>query len=533
MMKEKIQQYWQKLKTAWSRRSRRQKGILIASVLVFITAVSLLIFFTTRTPLVPLYKDLTPAETGSIKEMLDARGIKSEIADGGTTIKVPKDQADALKVELAAEGLPKSGSIDYSFFSEKAGLGITDNEFNVIKLDAMQTELENLIKSIDGIRDAKVMINLPEKGIFVNDKEEEASASIVLQTEPGYNFDQKQIRALYTLVSKSVPNLPTDNIVIMDQNFNYLEMEDENSSNTAGFANQYAIKKEIEKDIQKQVQSMLSMLMGPGKAVVSVTADIDFTQEKREENLVEPVDKENMEGIAISAQRISESYTGNGAAAGGTPQAEDNTEPLGSTYLEGRNGEGEYEKTEETINYEVNRIRREIIESPYKIRDLGIQVIAEPPEGEGADPLEIEDSIRQILSTIVRTSIDKDTIDQPLTDDEISQKIAVTVQPLLGNPADEPQAESRIPLWAYIVGAALLIALIVLAVLYIRRRRREEEEEALAAAEDVNREEAPAEVPEIEGKESETSLRRKQIEKMAKEQPEEFAKLLRTWLSED
>ena len=33
----------------------------------------------------------------------------------------------------------------------------------------MQTELANLIKGIDGINDAKVMINLPEQGIFVND----------------------------------------------------------------------------------------------------------------------------------------------------------------------------------------------------------------------------------------------------------------------------------------------------------------------------------------------------------------------------
>ena len=36
--------------------------------------------------------------------------------------------------------------------------------------------------------------------------------------------------------------------------------------------------------------------MGHDKVVVSVTADIDFTQENREENLVTPVDEENMAG---------------------------------------------------------------------------------------------------------------------------------------------------------------------------------------------------------------------------------------------
>ena len=52
--------------------------------------------------------------------------------------------------------------------------------------------------------------------------------------------------------------------------------------------------------------------MGRDKVVVSVSTDIDFTQENREEKLVTPVDEANMAGIAISAQRINETYTGNG-----------------------------------------------------------------------------------------------------------------------------------------------------------------------------------------------------------------------------
>ena len=74
------------------------------------------------------------------------------------------------------------------------------------------------------------MITLPETGIFVSDQTEEASASIVLNTKPGYEFEQNQIKALYRLVSKSVPNLPTDNIVIMNQNFEYFDLKNKNNS---------------------------------------------------------------------------------------------------------------------------------------------------------------------------------------------------------------------------------------------------------------------------------------------------------------
>ena len=66
--------------------------------------------------------------------------------------------------------------------------------------------------------------------------------------------------------------------------------------------------------------------MGQEKVIVSVTTDIDFKLENREENLVLPVDEENMAGIALSVQRITESFTGNGPVSGGTPEGEDPTD---------------------------------------------------------------------------------------------------------------------------------------------------------------------------------------------------------------
>lgn len=37
-------------------------------------------------------------------------------------ISVPEDQVDSLKVQMAAEGLPKTGSIDYSFLDRMPAL---------------------------------------------------------------------------------------------------------------------------------------------------------------------------------------------------------------------------------------------------------------------------------------------------------------------------------------------------------------------------------------------------------------------------
>ncbi|WP_110112834.1 flagellar basal-body MS-ring/collar protein FliF [Bacillus sp. CGMCC 1.16541] len=532
-MNERLAIFKEQLSAFWDKRSKAQKFSIIGGSLIALLVVVLLSVLANKENFVPLYSNLSPQETGQIKAELDARGIQSEISQNGTTISVPEQAVNSLKVDLAAQGIPNSGSIDYSFFSNNAGFGMTDNEFDVLKLDAMQTELGNLIKNIEGVNDANVMITLPQESVWVKDQAEQASASIVLNTKPGYEFDQKQIKSLYHLVSKSVPNLPTENIVIMNQNFEYFDLNNqENLSDSSSFVAQHGLKKEIERDIQRQVQRMLGTMMGHDKVVVSVTADVDFTKENREENLVVPVDDENMEGIAVSVERITETFSGSGAQAGGTVGTGEDDIP---NYAEAGVGEdGDYERVEERINNDVNRIRKEIVESPYKVRDLGIQVMVEPPTPDNPNTLSEESvqDIQQLLSTIVRTTIQQDGTVPELTEEEVADKVMVSVQPFYGK-AESPQngTSSVIPTWVYIVAGVLLLVIIVLLVLLIRKSTKQTDD----FTDELDKYIEEQEVTSLERKPSLTDEQKRyqRLEKMAKEQPEEFAKLMRTWISED
>ena len=178
----------------------------------------------------------------------------------------------------------------------------------------------------------------------------------------------------------------------------------------------------------------------------------------------------------------------------------------------------------------MNRIRKEIVESPYKIRDLGVQVMVEPPNPEEVNSLpqdRVED-IRQILSTIVRTSIDKEAASE-LTDEALQDKVVVSVQPFNGKMEFSKESKSVLPWWTYVVGGILLVVIILLIFFILRSRKKEEIEELV-----YEEKKEAAYIPDIEPKEdTEGSIRRKQLERMAKEKPEEFAKLLRTWLAED
>ncbi len=530
-MNERLTKIRTDVQQFWSSRTTKQKTTYFGALAIIVILAAVITFMMSRTEFVPLYDEVSSAEIGRIKEQLDAQGVKSQVAPGGTSILVPKERVNDLLVSLAAEGYPNTGTIDYSFFSQNAGFGTTDNEFNMLKLASMQTELAKLLKGIEGVKDANVMITLPTESVFLNDSTQQATASIVLKTNPGHKFTEPQVNALYNLVSKSLPNLAKEDIEIRNQYLEFYDLKNEENPYGPSISDQMAVKKSVERDLQRQVQMMLGTMMGQEKVIVSVTTDIDFKLENRKESLVTPVDEESMEGIALSVQRITESFSGDGAGAGGTPEAEDPTDTR-TGYVEGQFSNGDYEKIEETINNEVNRISKEIVESPYKIRDIGIQVMVEPPTANDPNsmPNGLEDDVQQILQTIIRTSINKDANGE-LSDEDLNDKIVVSVQPFNGKANDFADSKNVIPWWVYVIGGVLLVVIAVLVFLFIRNRRRERDmEEEMIIDEQV----IVAEMDDLGNEvETEGTIRRKQLEKMAKDKPEEFAKLLRTWIAEE
>ncbi|SDB88603.1 flagellar M-ring protein FliF [Pelagirhabdus alkalitolerans] len=531
-MKEKLNQYRTRTIELWNSRTTKQKGLIMTSVFLFLLIIIGGSILASSSSMVPLYNNLSMQEAGQIQEELDARGIDNEVTDGGTAVHVPEGMADSLLVDLAAQGIPSSGSIDYSFFSENTSWGVTDNEFDMMRLDATQTELENLIAGITGIENASVMINLPQEQVFVSDEQQGGSASIVLTTAAGYNFESEQINALHHLVSKSVPNLSTDDIVIMDQHFNYYDLDQGNNfSNGDIYTTQQDIKNDIERDIQRRVQQMLGTMIGNDRVVASVTADIDFTQEERVEQLVEPVSEE-IETLPVSVETIQETYSGEGAFDGEVGAGEEDI----MNYPAGEAGQGDYELIQESVNNEFNRIQRDISESPYKVRDLGIQVAVdstrEIPGEDGereeltaAELEDVENSIASILESIISTSVD-----QSYGEINPVDNTSIVFQEFAGVDTRQQPIATGIPTWVYFAGGLLLLLVIGLVVALLRRRNQPDE----VAYMEENEETVEREIPDMEEPEdTESSIKRKQLEKMAQGKPEEFAKLLRSWISEE
>ncbi|MFM1650812.1 flagellar basal-body MS-ring/collar protein FliF [Brevibacillus sp. B_LB10_24] len=528
-MNERLTLYKERITQTWNRLTGKQKLLITGTVLFLLISLGLYAYIASKPVYVSLYNQrLSEQEVGTIKQELDSRQIPYRIVGNGTGIEVPQAVAQDTIVELAAQGIPREASISSDIFSSAGPFGITDNQFHMLKKDALQLDLQKMLERVRGVRSAKVMLTLPEEGVWVTDKPDSATASVVVDVEPGTQLNQQQIKALYHLISRSVEKLPVENITVTDQYFNPLEMtgDEDSAGSLTGFQQQEKIKANIEREIQQNLYNLLGTIMGRDKVIVHAAVQMNFDKENRVENLVEPVDKENNEGIIISAEKISKTFSGKGAPAGGIAGTGPNDVPSFPSAA-GQGADSDYEELHDKVNREVNRITRNITTSPYQIEDLTINVGVEPPDGGQLDQATL-DNIKQVLRNVVRVTLSRKNVQ--LSEQDLDERITVIPRTFAGKATDQQQAAVS-PYLLYGAGALALLALGAVAFLVIRRRSRTDQplEEAI--------DDMPApqlsEIPDIQREDSEEVIVRKQLEKLARSKPDEFVTLLRTWLAED
>src|SRR5690625_2678414 len=112
-MKEKWDQLIEQIKLIWVNSSKKNKILFFSISGVVIALIIVITILTSTNKFVPLYTNLSIQEVCHIKEELDARGIPYDIAGSGTAINVPEAQSEQLLVDLAGQGTPNSGNIDY------------------------------------------------------------------------------------------------------------------------------------------------------------------------------------------------------------------------------------------------------------------------------------------------------------------------------------------------------------------------------------------------------------------------------------
>jgi len=532
---ELLRKYNENLLNFWRSLEKRQRIMLISTILILLTSISIYTYIATRTKYELAFVGVNEKQSGLIIKKLDELTIPYQLSAGGANISVPEAQVAKVKVTLAQEDVLGSGNI-YNKFWNSASYGMTDSQFQILERGAIEQELRDLIvNGIHGIKDANVMLTIPKEKVFYSEDNQKATASIIVDLAPGTELNQNQIKSMYDLISKSVPNLPVENITIVNQYSESLEYMNQNQNNSTinmtVFDQQRKIQSDFQTDIKKQLEQMLDKVLGSDQAIVTVFAKMNFDQQKTVENLKEPV--VDGKGIARSIEKIQENSSGLGSTPGGVAGT-GNTQVPG--YQAGTSKNDTYSHAEERINYDVNEITKEIVSSPYRLEDLSINVAinladdTNPNSKAGQTKLAIQNLIKPIVSAAL-TNQKQNT--QTVNPQLIDSKISIIAHPFQGTTNKVQNVQSSSGMNPYLLYT--LIGLSVFAVggvgfTVVSRRKKKRNEM-------VEEEFQPNEVklPEFDFTPNltEEMVLNKEIQKLANKKPEEFAKLIRTWLVDE
>lgn len=223
----------------------------------------------------PLMTNLNPEDSANIVRVLREKKIPFRMDGTGKNIEIPPESIYDLRLELATLGLPQSSIVGYEVF-DKQSLGQTSFVQKLNQKRALEGELMRTIGTIKGVKRSRVHLALPEKSTFVEDQKK-SSASVVVDLEPGTTLSEKQIFGIGNLVASAVEGLEISDITVVDSHGKMLSKSARDPM-VALTATQQDYRRKVEEDLERRVESMLSRIVGEGRVVATVTADLDFSQ---------------------------------------------------------------------------------------------------------------------------------------------------------------------------------------------------------------------------------------------------------------
>lgn len=341
---------WEQLRQRWDGIAPGQRKLItVLGLATVLTGGASLLVMRSRGAMTTLYTGLAPAETREIVAELSRQGIEYKVTNDETGLSVPLRLEAQARMRLASAGLPRSTpEKGWEIFGE-GGLAVTKPQQRALQIRALQGELSRSIASLDSVSKAAVHISLKEDSPFL-DQREPAKAAVLLHLKPGQHLSREQASAVAYLVARSVPDLQTAQVTIMDEKGNLLF-----SDNIARGSQASDGKGSLEQDIERRVQSQLDMTFGLGKTIARATAVLET---ERSELTKTTYKGPGEQGAGLPSKESTESEvmsgTGAGKAGGGVPGTEGlfgNTKgPGGATP----GGNGAYKRDRTDRNYLVD-----------------------------------------------------------------------------------------------------------------------------------------------------------------------------------
>ena len=273
-----------------------------------------------------LFSNFSDRDGGAIVAALEKMNIPYKFAEGGGAMLVPADQVHDARLKLASQGLPKGGNVGFELM-ENQKLGSSQFLEQVNFQRAMEGELARSIESLAAVQAARVHLAMPKDSVFVREQKA-PTASVLLNLHPGRALDPQQVSAIVHLVATSVPDLPTKNVTVVDQNGNLLSETGKMASANGMDPSQLKYVQELQQNVVRQIESIITPIVGPDNVRAEATADVDFSRSQQAAESYKP--NQTPDAMVVRSQQTSESLNGS-ANPGGVPGALTNQPPAPAT----------------------------------------------------------------------------------------------------------------------------------------------------------------------------------------------------------
>jgi flagellar M-ring protein FliF len=204
-------------------------------------------------------KRFTDSQLSAIVQAL-ARSKLADYSIQDHRIRVPQGQS-SLYLTALAEG----GALPHDFHSHTAA---AVKEVNIFESDrdrrdrmlhARESDLAQVIRSIDGIDDAMVQFDEVEQRGFRGERI--LTASVAVRPVEGQSLDRRQIRALRCLVSAAKAGMRPEDVTIIDARSGQSYVDSEEQNLTAPLAEEYLrAKRAVEHQWQQKVVQVLTFV---------------------------------------------------------------------------------------------------------------------------------------------------------------------------------------------------------------------------------------------------------------------------------
>lgn len=542
-------------------------GVQLATLAVtFVVVVGLVVgsaYWVNAPTWAVLFSDMDSESAGGVVTRLKNDKVPFALDDGGRTIRVPAARLDELRLDFASQGMPASGRIGFEIF-DRTAFGVTDFLEHVNYRRALEGELARTIGTIAEVSSARVHIAMPRPSLFAG-QDQAAKASVVLKLRNNRPLAASTITAISALVASSVEALRPEAVVIMDTFGRPLARAPDGSDEASGGIH-IERQQRIEHELSARVVSLLEPIVGAERVRVNVNAKLNPDSQEETEERWDPTpimrshQSTSQNGGPAAAQQGVAGARANmpvdppakapglpGQAAPSGPAAA----PTPATGVTGGAG-----RISETTNYEVSRLTRHRIQPRGQIARLSVAVLLDddhPFASDGAggtkrqtkprSPQEIQ-KIHDVVAAAVGLDVDRG--DQ-LTVENIAFEEPAVVD---GQAPQTPWWRRSAPLLldaSRVVAVLLVVLLLVFAVIRPVVKRTFGPAALAAERSPVVVSQSPRTVAEMEGDMDaelldagtpDAQARRlpaltRRVMKLAQQEPDSAARLVRTWLSEE